>query len=272
VDWECAVLKNYSDVNLGCGIRPATGISWAFEQVEEAVILEDDCIPHPTFFEFCRELFERYREDERVMQINGHNFQFGRKRGSYSYFFSRHNPCCGAWGTWRRAWRYFDMKLELWPMLRESAWLLGITEDRRAAEYWQRMFDQAYAARGDIHYWDYQWTFTCWAQNGLSITPNVNLASNIGFRPDGTHTRSPNNKIANLPMEAVTFPLQHPPYVAPNREADQFFINEVVVPSLPKPPSVYRRARYKLGSVVPAPLKCQIARLRSKLALADGRN
>jgi hypothetical protein len=88
VDWECDVHKNYSDVNLGCGQRPATGISWVFEHEERAIILEDDCVPHLTFFRFCEELLERFHDDERVMQICGNNFQFGRKRTRYSYFFS----------------------------------------------------------------------------------------------------------------------------------------------------------------------------------------
>ncbi len=100
VDWNCEVQKNYSDVNLGCGARPATGISWVFDQVEEAIILEDDCIAHPTFFRFCDELLEKYRDDERIMHIAGNNFQFGNQRTSFSYFFSHHNICWG-WASWR---------------------------------------------------------------------------------------------------------------------------------------------------------------------------
>jgi hypothetical protein len=84
VDWDCEVLKNYSDSNLGCGLRPATGISWVFEQVEEAIVLEDDCVPHPTFFRFCEELLEYYRHDERIMSISGINPYFGRRRAEYS--------------------------------------------------------------------------------------------------------------------------------------------------------------------------------------------
>ena len=81
VDWPCEILKNYSNVNLGCGHRPATGLRWVFEQVEEAIILEDDCVPHPTFFRFCEELLEHYRDDERVMHISGDNFDLiGEKK------------------------------------------------------------------------------------------------------------------------------------------------------------------------------------------------
>lgn len=110
VDWDCTVHKNYSDINLGCGRRLASGISWVFEKVEEAIILEDDCLPHPTFFRFCKELLERYRDDERIMQINGQNFQHKSMRTSYSYLFSYSNNCWG-WATWRRAWQHFDMEM-----------------------------------------------------------------------------------------------------------------------------------------------------------------
>nr|MBA3765731.1 glycosyltransferase family 2 protein [Acidobacteriota bacterium] len=118
VNWDCEVLTNYSEVNLGCGARPSSGLDWVFENVAEAIILEDDCLPHPTFFPFCAELLERHRDDERVMMISGDNFQFGRKRTQYSYYFSRYTHTWG-WATWRRAWRYFDREIKLWPALRE---------------------------------------------------------------------------------------------------------------------------------------------------------
>ncbi len=117
VDWDCDVLRNYLEVNLGCGRRPATGISWILEHVDEAIILEDDCVPDPTFFRFCEELLERFREDRRVMHIAGNNFQFGRKRGPFSYFFSSHNISHG-WASCRRAWQHFDMGAKLWSALR----------------------------------------------------------------------------------------------------------------------------------------------------------
>ena len=116
VDWACEVLTNYSDLNLGCGKRPATGITWVFEQVEEAIIFEDDCLPHPSFFRFCEELLNYYRHDERIMVISGNNFQFGRNRTDDSYYFSRYNHIWG-WASWRRAWEYFDYDLKLWPKI-----------------------------------------------------------------------------------------------------------------------------------------------------------
>ena len=100
VDWECELLRRYSDTNLGCGWGPAGGISWVFEHVEEAIILEDDCVPHPDFFRFCTELLERYRYDERVAQVSGNFHHYGRYTGSESYFFSRYSVTSGGFATW----------------------------------------------------------------------------------------------------------------------------------------------------------------------------
>ncbi len=125
IDWDCEVLTNYSSANMGCRARISTGLEWVFTNVEEAIILEDDCIPHPTFFRFCKELLTRYRDDQRVMMISGDNFQMGRNRTPYSYYFSRFFHCWG-WATWRRAWRHYDIDMELWPSLRDGSWLLYV--------------------------------------------------------------------------------------------------------------------------------------------------
>ena len=128
VDWDCDVRAHYSDVNLGCGRGPATAITWAFEQVQEAIVVEDDCLPHPTFFRFCDELLERYREREQVMHICGNSLRWfsdddtrsAERAGTterLSYWFSWHNVCGGGWATWRRAWRHFDLEVKLWPEL-----------------------------------------------------------------------------------------------------------------------------------------------------------
>ena len=253
VDWDCRVIRNYSDVNLGCGRRPASGIDWVFEQVDRAIILEDDCVPHLSFFRFCEELLERYRDDERVMQISGNNFQLGRRRTRYSYFFSCHNICWG-WASWRRAWRYHDMALGLWPALRDTPWLLDIVGDPRAARVWRRMFDIAHARGGDVDFWDYQWTFACWAQHGLSILPNATLVSNVGFGDDATHTKG-RDKRAHLPTSETIFPLEHPPYVARDAEADRFIVEEVVLPGLPEESGLLGKLRRVASVIASGPVR-----------------
>jgi hypothetical protein len=210
------VLKNFAETNMGCKQRVSSGLDWVFETVAEAIILEDDCLPHPTFFRFCEELLNRYRDDERIMAISGDNFQFGRKRTEHSYYFSRY-PHCWGWATWRRAWRYYDGDMDLWPTIREGKWLRDILEDRQAVAYWARIFDRTY--NGDIDSWAYAWTFACWTQSGLTALPNVNLVSNIGFGIEATHTQGTTQQ-ANISVKPIGFPLCHPPFVIRDVRAD----------------------------------------------------
>lgn len=221
VDWECEVIKNYSDTNMGCAKRVSSGIDWVFSNVEEAIILEDDCVPHPTFFRFCEELLEQYRYDTRIASISGQNIQFGRRKTNHSYYFSRYNLCWG-WATWRRAWQYYDLYIKLWPEIKSRGFLTDIIMHPLAVKYWSNTFQSVYENPLGIT-WDYQWTFACWMQSGLGIISNVNLISNIGFGADATHfTSSEINPYDSLPTEAMEFPLKHPPFVIRDAKADNF--------------------------------------------------
>jgi hypothetical protein len=224
VDWECEVLKNYSDINLGAKQRGASAISWVFEQVEEAIILEDDCIPHPTFFRFCEELLDYYRDDKRIMAIAGDNSRgMGQRRTEDSYYFSRLTPIWG-WATWRRAWQYYDVTMKLWPMVKEGNWLRDILRSERATKAWSDTFDSIYEDKIDA--WDYQWTFACWLQSGINVVSNLNLISNCGFNAEATHTTEPDSFRANAPLEAMNFPLQHPPFMICDTQIEELAWNQ----------------------------------------------
>ncbi|MDZ7959690.1 MAG: TylF/MycF/NovP-related O-methyltransferase [Aulosira sp. DedQUE10] len=216
VDWECEVLTNYSDINLGCRKRVSSGLNWVFEQVEEAIILEDDCLPHPTFFRYCQELLDEYHDDERVMMISGNNFQFGRKRTEYSYYFSRYGHCWG-WASWRRAWAKYDDSMQVWPEAKDNDWLHNILQNEQAVAYWSRIFQGVYEG---FNSWAYIWQYILWINSGLTILPNVNLVSNIGFG-SGTHTNT-NNKLSNMTVEALLLPIKHTPFVFINPGFDDF--------------------------------------------------
>jgi hypothetical protein len=149
-DWECEVHTLLRERNLGCRRAVSSAIEWFFENVEEGIVLEDDCLPHPTFFRFCAELLERYREDERLMGIGGNNFRRPAVAGKESYTLSAYNQTWG-WATWGRAWRHYDDGLSLWPVLRETDWLEGFLSDRTAARFWRAVFDRD--ARGEMDTW-----------------------------------------------------------------------------------------------------------------------
>ncbi|KST65146.1 hypothetical protein [Mastigocoleus testarum] len=221
VDWDCEVIKNYSEINLGCARRVSSGLDWVFENVEETIILEDDCIPHITFFQFCEELLEKYRNDSRITSIAGQNAQLGQKRTDYSYYFSSYSHCWG-WASWRRAWKNYDLHIKLWQEVKKSNILDSILNDSKAVSYWESIFDSIYENPMGIT-WDYQWTFACWMQGGLNVIPNVNLVQNVGLGADATNFNfNQDVSFINLPTEAVEFPLKHPPFIVRNLPADRF--------------------------------------------------
>jgi hypothetical protein len=220
VDWPCEVKTLFRDRNLGCRLGVSMAIEWFFEQEEEGIILEDDCIPSQSFFRYCGELLDRYRHDERIMCISGANFQQGRYVSPFSYYFSRYNHCWG-WATWRRAWRLHDVDMQQWDHYRRSGSLESWSDgDKTFTTYWTNIFDSV--ARGEIDTWDYQWAFTCWAQHGLTCLPDRNLVTNIGFGAGATHTADAKAAGSNLARREMEFPLRHPPLVMRNVEADHF--------------------------------------------------
>jgi hypothetical protein len=240
IDWQCDVYKNYAETNLGCKQRVSSGISWAFSHVEEAIILEDDCLPVPTFFGFCEILLNYYRDDERVWVISGNNFQDGIIRSPYSYYFSKY-PHIWGWATWRRAWRYWQDQPQLWTEFKQLDLLAAIHPHPQENNYWQGIFDAIfYHQHPDT--WDYLWSFACWSQGGLSIIPQVNMVSNLGFREDATHTRNPKHKNANLATADLELAsMTHPPFVVSHTVADQYTWQRVF--STPKRSAFYRWRR-----------------------------
>lgn len=215
VDWPCDVRTNYADGNMGCRRRLSSGLDWIFNMVEEAIILEDDCVPHPTFFSFCEELLETYRDDERVAHISGTNFFFGEYSIEESYYFAQ-NPLIWGWASWRRAWRYYDVAMSLWPSIRDTGFLRDFRGGEKSPRVLRATFENIY--QGKVDTWDYQWVFACLIQHGLAVTPGVNLVSNIGFSGDATHATE-HNKFADMPVAPMMFPLCHPRHMIPDPAA-----------------------------------------------------
>ncbi len=222
IDWECEVKTLFRDKNLGCKVAVSEAISWFFDNVNEGIIIEDDCLPNKSFFYFCQTLLEKYRNDDRVMQIGGVNFQDGNKRSDGSYFFCRKNHIWG-WATWKRSWQKYDVKISNYPKFKESNQLKYIFKNERMNEILYKKFDEVYENRIDT--WDIQWEYTILSNNGLVILPEVNLVSNIGFRADATHTTGFDKNVANKP----TFPLDeivHPTFMIANSDADDYIFDK----------------------------------------------
>jgi hypothetical protein len=216
VDWECEVLTNYSDTNLGCKRRVSSGIDWVFSQVEAAIILEDDCLPHPDFFVFCQKMLDRYRHDDRIMHIGSNNFHLDMPIQD-GYHFSKYTYIWG-WASWRRAWNFYDVTMQAWQDSQpdNANFINSICTDSYERKYWTERFNAV--ANGEVDTWDYQWTHTCWRQNGISIVPAKNLISNIGFGADATHTTH-EGPLSSLPVQGLG-QYTHPSLIEINQIAD----------------------------------------------------
>lgn len=226
VDWPCEVETLLRDKNLGCKMAVSSAITWFFEQVEEGIILEDDCLPDPSFFPFCEEMLDRYRDDEKIMMISGDNFQ-PKHRGAASYFFSRFVHIWG-WATWRRAWNHYDLSMQKWPAYRDSKKIYAFLP-RPIARKREQQFNRAYS--GNVTTWDTQWVFACWEAEGLSVLPNSNLVTNIDS--SGTHMKI-YDPCTNRSITPMHFPLIHPPQVAPHERADAYTGSNVVLRGWPQ--------------------------------------
>ena len=259
VDWPCEVLKNYSEVNLGCGQRPHTGIDWVFKQVDKCIILEDDCVPDPSFFPFCEELLEKYYEDERVMHISGRGVFPNNPTSRYSYYFS-HSLSCWGWATWARAWRYYDKKVSIWPELRDTPWLENIFGNERISQSMKKHFDRFHDPTFEVNTWDMAWLVACWSQNGLGIRPYSNLITNIGFDEGATHKQwAQIMKMIDVPTSSVRFPLQHPPFVVRDITADQFTIDrQLKAESKLSRRRWYRRQLERISHILPDKIRNSI--------------
>jgi len=224
VDWPCDLTMDVSDVNLGCRDRAASGFDKVFAQTETAIILEDDCVPDPTFFRFCEEMLERYRDDERVMSITGANYLGHWSPGwrSPSYHFSNFGSVWG-WATWRRAWEHYDVTMQAWKHPTTKPWLQEVLRNDETYRFQAMRFDIVY---GNSHSWDVAWLFSKLLEAGLTIVPKVNLIRNIGCL--GGNSLPPTHAVANMPTSPLAFPLRHPRAVAVDREHDLQQVRQIV--------------------------------------------
>lgn len=221
IDWPCDVKTLFREKNLGCKKGVSTAITWFFKQEEKGIILEDDCVPHLNFFNFCESLLDHYANDARVSVITGNNFQEKKWQGDASYYFSKYNHCWG-WASWRRSWKDYQDNIKFWPKWKKSKNWLSYMPDKVERKYWENIFDNVYLNKIDS--WAYPWTCCNWMLGKVSIAPNVNLVKNIGFeREDATHTKSKHvsSNLEVFPMANIN----HPKYFQINHDADLFDFN-----------------------------------------------
>ncbi len=222
IDWPCEVFTNFHERNTGADFGPEKALNWFFDNVDEGIVLEDDCLAHPDFFRFTEDMLSRYRDNEKIMMISGNNFQNGISRGEGSYYFSKY-PSTWGWASWRRAWKHYDTKTSDYVEFMNKNTLDTICQSDNEKKYWTKFFEKINS--GKLEHWDIKWIFAIWNNNGISITPNVNLVKNVGFGYDATHTfKHDDMMVVNTDEIGEIIP---PSSITVNREADAYLFKHV---------------------------------------------
>jgi hypothetical protein len=232
IDWDCNLRTRFLEQNQGCGKAVSGAITWYFDHVEKGIILEDDCLPDPTFFSFCQTMLDRYQDDPRIMLVSGCNFQNGKQRGDGSYYFSKLAHIWG-WATWRRVWKAYDFRMSTYPEYARTNAIRHFHGDPAVQAHFTKIFEMMHGKPIDT--WDYQLFFKIVEQQGLCINPNVNLVTNIGFGPEATHTFDSGSQNANIPRSSLPAELVHPRAVKFDAEADNYSLKNVMGVQMSEP-------------------------------------
>ncbi|UPH89163.1 hypothetical protein [Synechococcus sp. NB0720_010] len=210
--------------NKGCKDGPIDGITWFFDNEEEGVILEDDCLPSSDFLPYCDELLDRYRNDQQVWIVAGDNSADLRFNHEYSYTFAP-EPLIWGWASWRDRWARYDAEMKDWMSVRKTSVAERIFRDREQYETRSEVFDRV--ADGKLTTcWDYQLSATIRIHRGLCIVPRHNLVSNIGFGKEATHTTEASSARNGYPTKEI-MPLFHPPCIFLDREVEAQILNKI---------------------------------------------
>jgi len=197
IDWDCDVKLLFREKNLGCGIGVSSAITWFFDHVEYGIILEDDCVPDISFFYFCQNLLEKYRDNSSIMMIAGTSYFLNKVQSKHTYFFAKNYPIWG-WATWKRAWQQYDFTLHDWSTEKRDEFKKFLI-NKNIIDHWSACFDQIKHKKLDT--WDIQWAYACIKNNGYSIMPYTNMISNIGLR--GAHANGKKSAFHEMPVGSV---------------------------------------------------------------------
>lgn len=219
IDWPCAVYHLYRTQHLGCKTAVSLAITWFFEQVDEGIILEDDCLPSLSFFSFCSAMLCEFRDETSIFHINGNNFQGAIHRGGGSYYYSKYTHVWG-WATWKRAWSHYSLELKEWDVFKESKKFKNLFTSSIEKKFWIKKFEKYHHNREINNYWSWQWLYTCWYHGGKTITPQKNLVTNIGFG-GGTNTIIALNHLI-IRAEELAPPYSKPGNQSMDMEADTY--------------------------------------------------
>lgn len=216
LDWECEIIKKYNDKNLGCQLAVSSALEWFFLNEKQGIIFDDDCVASISFFKYCDDLLEMYKDNKNILLISGNNYFNHETTDSY---FTSKNPCFYGWATWRRSWRNYDPNIRHWPKLKKEKWINEVFKDKASRFYWSRIFEETFLGKKNT--WDYQWWLLALQTNSLTIRPKKNLVKHIGTGKDSTHVKSIQFR-DRFGAKNIDFPLIHPTNLSPFEVHDKF--------------------------------------------------
>lgn len=219
VDWDCETHYRFAEQNQGCGLGVYNAISWAFENEDRLIILEDDCVPALPFFDYCNELLELYKNDTRIWLISGNQYNEEAVTTPHSYFFSRYGHGWG-WATWKRCWDAMDMSMSKYPLIIEQDLYKATYRTKKEADFFQKAFERMYNDKSlKPHTWDFQFMFAITSNGGLSIVPRKNLVTNIGNW--GSHTET-KHQFHDRPVDENYKIISHPDFILCDVDYDAY--------------------------------------------------
>ena len=223
INWDCEIQTLFFDENKGCRNAVSSSINWLFENEKKGIILEDDCLPDPSFFNFCEQMLDKYEYDNRIWHISGYNFLNEKKFSNYDYNFTKYINVWG-WATWSDRWSKYDVNISNFNQFNLNNEISNFNFSKKVNKFWLRAFSEVYNNKIDT--WDYQWVFTIFSNNGLSIIPQKNLISNIGFGINATHTFFDHLGYSSVNLENLDkLNLTHPTFILENKLITNTFNN-----------------------------------------------
>ncbi len=203
IDWPCTVSTLYRLENLGCKEAVSSGIDWFFSEVDNGIILEDDCLPHEDFFEYCEIMLQRFKSDYRIWHIGG-VCCLGKDDflEESSYYYSNYMHIWG-WATWSDRWKYYTKEIPYLDDFKNLKLIEGLSSSCLVRQQWLHSFNSVELNK--VNTWDFQWYYCVWSNGGLAVLPKVNLVSNIGFGQDSTHTSESNHLLSNMRVVSMDF-------------------------------------------------------------------
>lgn len=222
VNWDCELKTLFRESNLGCGQSVSSAITWFFDEIEQGIILEDDCLPDNTFFYYCETLLEKYKHNNNILHINGTNFSGIKVANPKSYYFTNLVSIWG-WATWRRAWNIYDINTPDFPIYKNKLFGQKTLVSKKVTKHFKKAFDKMYTERYSA--WGTQWMYTVMKNRGITITPQVNLVENIGIDNGSTRSFLMDSHSYNKKSDKLLLPLEHPNFVVSNQIDELIFEN-----------------------------------------------